>query len=156
MLKRDDKGLDVADFQRTGNVVASKTDDQFGSTGSAEAEIFFDGKGDWDALRSLAMWKMRWKARLRRYHDPGEMLLRTGSQIAIVSFREGLDKAISRKLPALLNKKFNIPLALSGNLWSTWWSSTYIKNGLLHTIGKKTVGSWLATRPPDNRSMIIH
>ncbi len=47
------------------------------------------------------MWKMRWKARLRRYHDPGEMLLRTAATIGMVSIREGLDKAIGKKAARL-------------------------------------------------------
>ena len=102
------------------------------------------------------MWQMRWKARLRRYHDPGEMLLRTAATIGMVSIREGLDKAIGKKLPGFLNGKFNIPAALTGNLWSTWWSSTYIKNGPIAWFGEHTLGTWLRTKPPDNRSTIIH
>lgn len=155
-IKRNDKALDIADFEQTGNLVESKVDDTFGSTGSAEAEIYWDGAGNWNALKAQAMWKMKWKARLRRYHDPGEMLLRTAATIGMVSIREGLDKAIGRKLPGFLNSKFNIPAALTGNLWSTWWSSTYIKNGPIAWFGEKTLGTWLKTKPPDNRSTIIH
>lgn len=154
-IKRDDRALDIADFEQTGNVVASKTDDTFGSTGSAEAEIYFDSAGDWLALKGNAMWKMKWRARLRRYHDPGEMLLRTAATIGMVSIREGLDKAIGNKLPGFLNSKFNIPAALTGNLWSTWWSSTYIKNGPIAWFGQHTLGTWLRTNPP-KRSTIIH
>jgi hypothetical protein len=155
-LKRDDKALDIADFEQTGNVVAAKTGDTYGSVGTAEAEIYWDCEGDWTACKGLAMWQMRWKARLRRYHDPGEMLLRTAATIGMVSIREGLDKAIGKKLPGFLNDKFNIPSALTGNLWSTWWSSTYIKNGPIAWFGEHTLGTWLRTNAPEKRSTIIH
>lgn len=154
-LKRDDQALDIADLQQTGNVVAAKTGDTYGSVGTAEAEIYWDCEDDWTACKGNAMWQMRWKARLRRYHDPGEMLLRTAATIGMVSIREGIDKAIGKKLPGFLNSKFNIPAALTGNLWSTWWSSTYVKGKGLAWFGEHTLGTWLQTNPPA-RSTIIH
>ena len=92
--------------------------------------------------------------RLRRLHDPAEMLTRTASTIAVATLVAALDKSVGA-LPGALGSKFNIPGTLTGNMWSTWWSSTYIKNGPFTALGHKTVGAWLKTNPP-TRSTVIH
>ncbi len=154
MLKGDDKGLDIGDMQRTGNVVDAPTDQLGGTMGSAQAEMYWDCTDAWSGCKGTAMWQMRWRARLRRVHNPGEMLERTASTIAVTSLVGGLDKAM-KKVPGKLGAKFNIPDFVQGNMWGTWWSSTYIKSGLFTWFGKNTVGAWLATNPPA-RSTVIH
>lgn len=153
-LERDDRALEIGDGKRTGNLQASPTDKLGGTMGSAEAEIYANCDTDWSGCKSNAAWQMRWKARLRRVHNPGEMLSRTASTIAVTSLASGLDKAM-KKVPAKLGGKFNIPDFVQGNMWGTWWSSTYFKSGLFTWFGKNTVGAWLATNPPA-RSTTIH
>lgn len=154
-LARDDKGLEVGDGARTGNLVATKTDEAGGTMGSAQAEMYWDCDADWAGCKGNAMWQMRWRARLRRVHNPAEMLERTASRIAVTSLVGGMDKAMKKGVGAV-GSKFNVPDFLHGNLWSTWWSSTYIKSGLFTWFGNKTVGAWLAANPPGDRSTVIH
>ena len=153
-LERDDKGLEIGDGDRTGNLVTTSTDQLGGTMGSAEAEMYWDCDKAWGDCKGDAMWQMRWRARLRRVHNPGEMLSRTASTIAVTSLAGGLDKAM-KKVPAKLGEKFNIPAFVQGNMWGTWWSSTYIKSGAFGWFGKNTIGEWLKTSPPA-RSTIIH
>jgi len=153
-LTRDDRALDIADGARTGNVVAAPTDNMGGTMGSAQAEMYWDCDSKWSGCIGDAMWQMRWRARLRRVHNPAEMLERTASTIAVTSLVGGMDKAM-KKVPGQLGSKFNIPAFVTGNMWGTWWSSTYIKGGLFTWFGNNTVGAWLAASPPD-RSTMIH
>jgi hypothetical protein len=153
-LTRDDKALEIGDGPQSGNLVAAPTDEKGGTMGSAQAEMYWDCDDKWSGCKGNAMWQMRWRARLRRVHNPGEMLERTASTIAVTSLVGGLDKAM-KKVPGKLGAKFNIPDFVQGNMWGTWWSSTYIKGGLFTWFGNNTVGAWLAASPP-SRSTVIH
>lgn len=48
------------------------------------AEYYYDGSGSWDTLKEEAMWNMKWRARLRRYHKeiaPGGEIVSTAMSI---------------------------------------------------------------------------
>lgn len=62
-----DKGLAVA--TKTGQM--PKVDAGWGNWRFAQAEFYFDDKGAWSELKKECMWKMYWRARLRRFAVSG-------------------------------------------------------------------------------------
>jgi hypothetical protein len=84
-LAADDRGLAFAAAGSGASLVDANVED----TGTAQAEMYFDAgpdsgcDGSWDNCVGEAMWLMRWKARLRRLHHPGEMAARSIARIAV-------------------------------------------------------------------------
>lgn len=53
----------------------------------AQAEYYYDDSGSWDDLKEDAMWNMKWRARLRRYHKeiaPGGEIVSTAMSLMSV------------------------------------------------------------------------
>jgi hypothetical protein len=62
-----DKGLAIA--TKTGQM--PKVDAGWGNWRFAQAEFYFDDQGKWSDLKEDCMWKMYWRARLRRFSVSG-------------------------------------------------------------------------------------
>jgi len=59
------------------------------------AEYYYDDSGSWDTLKEDAMWNMKWRARLRRYHKeiaPGGEIVSTA--MSLMSVPSGVLEAI--------------------------------------------------------------
>lgn len=70
----------------------------WGKVQFSEAEFYYDGSGSWDSLKEDAMWNMRWRARLRRYHEelaPGGQLVHTALSILGLAAPGGLLEGIA-------------------------------------------------------------
>lgn len=77
----------------------------------AQAEYYYDDEGDWDKLKEDAMWNMKWRARLRRYHKdiaPGGEIVSTAMSLmsvpagvldAIDFLQGGMDNLVGNLLP---------------------------------------------------------
>jgi hypothetical protein len=58
----------------------------WGKIQMSNAEYYYDGSGDWDKLKEDALWNMRWRARLRRYHQeisPASSLMKAASLLSL-------------------------------------------------------------------------
>jgi hypothetical protein len=101
MAARDDKGIDVADGNATGNLEAIED-----SEIRAHAEILFDcGKERWMQCRGNAPWQLRWRARLRRI-QPTERLIASAIEPAIVGTLTQIFNGVGDKyIGELLDKK---------------------------------------------------
>jgi hypothetical protein len=72
--RRLDKGVAIA--TSTGQLPKPKT--EFGNFRVAQSEFYFDHSGEWDKVKDDAMWKMHWRARLRRVDLNGFNLIEAG------------------------------------------------------------------------------
>ncbi|MCS6899625.1 MAG: hypothetical protein RMJ98_05125 [Myxococcales bacterium] len=83
----------------------------------AQAEYYYDDSGSWDSLKEDAMWNMKWRARLRRYHKEiapgGEIVSKAMSLMSVpagvldaIDFLQsgGIDNLLGSMLPGQ-NKK---------------------------------------------------
>ena len=70
-----DRGVNIVDFVPGGTTTAGVPIDKDGST-FAEAEMYFDCKANWSdaSCMDTAPWRMAWRARLRRVHDPVDFI----------------------------------------------------------------------------------
>ncbi|RYZ05492.1 MAG: hypothetical protein EOO73_19775 [Myxococcales bacterium] len=131
MVDRDAKGLEVADGNRSGNVVAVRTEEV-----EAHAEIYFDCDKQWmDDCRGDAPWKIGWKARLRRV-QPMKRLLTSAIEPGIVAtlsrFFEGAGEGANFGLGKIPHfDKFKI---LAPDVKDTWVydniTRNYVQKGL--------------------------
>jgi hypothetical protein len=72
--RRNDKGIAIA--TKSGQM--PKIEAGWGNWRIAQAEFYFDDPGEWDKLKGDCMWKMHWRARLRRFNISGINLSQWG------------------------------------------------------------------------------
>jgi hypothetical protein len=104
MSQRDDKGIDVADGARTGNVTPVSTDDI-----GAHAEMYYDTDKDWGGASGEAMWNMLWKARLRRMQPLQNLAATAAAPFVQETFKKMVGKGFDEILGAVLTRKADIP-----------------------------------------------
>lgn len=166
-LKQNDRGLTYVENFNAANLVAPP--DDLWKLGLAQAEMYHDCRTNWTACSNEAMWKMRWKARLRRLHDPRDLAVRSLSHIAtaelinvmhkyfakLVQFGEGRlgAYAAGRGGPLELITSF-----LRGNFYDTAIFNRGTQYGLdiFGTIAGSTVGKLLSQQPVEPENTIIH
>jgi hypothetical protein len=99
----DDKGIDVGDGSRTGNVTAVQT----GSIG-AHAEMYFNCEEGWSECKEKAMWELKWEARLRRV-QPFHVLASTAvEQIAVTTLMKLANKGATDFMNSLVHDHLNV------------------------------------------------
>jgi hypothetical protein len=103
-LDRDDDGLELADQQRTGSLVAEEDE----GTVWAQAEMFYDCTGAWSTCNANSMWTIRWKARLRRIQDVESMAGQAAAQILAEGLLAGFGH-VNKTLTQGAEDNFNIP-----------------------------------------------
>jgi hypothetical protein len=89
-----DKGVQIADFlggAKGGSSDGYKVDEK-GAT-FAGAEMYFDCESEWsdDECVTRAPWRMAWRARLRRVHDPVDFITSDLGQTMVNALYGGLD-----------------------------------------------------------------
>lgn len=151
MLKRNDKGLEVADGNRTGNLQAAEIPQV-----KAQAEMYFDCSGNWESCRGNAMWSLRWRARLRRIQQLDHMLLDVAEVVTVEAIVNGAYKAFGRMVHNVAGG-FEVDTL---NLRDTWLTSQIrgAIRGQGHQVmdGKfRSVGAYLMGNPP-TRSVVVH
>jgi hypothetical protein len=139
--------------------------------GTAQAEMYHDCEAAWDGCSPDAMWTMKWKARLRRLHNPAEMAARSISQIAIDAVVGAVENAFGTITGAAETAATNWVgrHAQQGGFWSqAWgflrgnlWSNVYPRlpwDPIGWTTGQteETVSSVLGRDPPPPSEAIIH
>lgn len=91
---RNDQGLEVADWRRTGNV-ESIANQPVG----AHAEMYFECEGGWEDMSggwgtlgcsTNAMWQIRWRARLRRVHPMEALFEASAKQVLSAALSQGI------------------------------------------------------------------
>jgi len=169
-LARDDRGLSYVD----GGSTAQLRDANVRSLGTAQAEMYWDPidcDGTWGGCKDEAMWKMRWKARLRRLHNPVEMAARAIVDIVVDEVVGAASDAISTVTGAIEGGVLDaagqasggggfwsgIELVLRGNLWDQVYSRLPVDpigtaTGALET----TVREGLSQDPPAPDEQVIH
>ncbi len=113
MLARNDKGLDVADGPRAGNVTEVET-----AWTRAQAEMFFDCTGPWatGSCMGNGLWALRWKARLRRIQPVDQMIAEAGEAVVVQSLVSGLYRIFGKMTKNVARSKFGMPDILTSNL----------------------------------------
>ena len=110
----------------------------WGKVQLAAAEFYYDRAGSWSSIKDEAMWNLRWRARLRRYHAdnaPG------GSQISTVLSKVNLPNLgpVSQAIDLVQQGAG----ALSGG-WLGWGSTSQSTKRRLQDLyvkdAKKTTG----------------
>lgn len=88
-----------------GKKVAFQPPDFWGKIQLSASEFYYDDKGEWDKLKKDAMWNMRWRARLRRFHPenaPAGALTKALSLLSVPgSLLAALDMYNTGELPGL-------------------------------------------------------
>jgi hypothetical protein len=97
LAQRDDRGLEVADGDRTGNVQPIERDEIV-----AHAEMYFECQKRWSGCKGDAAWKLGWRARLRRV-QPLERLAAGALAPAFTIAADKLGKKL--KIPDFVMKK---------------------------------------------------
>jgi hypothetical protein len=123
--------MELADMGRTQVKLAAwgknaiKPPPFWGKVQFAMAEFYYDDSGSWDDLKEDAMWNMKWRARLRRYHKE----IAPGGQLASAAMN--LMSAPSGILDAIDFMQGGGIDSLMGNLGgnSENLSSVYTKQG---------------------------
>jgi hypothetical protein len=168
-LASDDRAISFA----AGGGGAHVTDAGVEALGMAQAEMYFDCDQNWDVCGDDAMWKMRWKARLRRLHDPRQVFARSAANIASAELVNAMHRTIlhfarlgEARLGTLAGQNGQggvwekIANALRGNTWDTAFlnrGDTFFTQGSpLDWAASQTVGKWLAQNPPAPNQVIIH
>jgi hypothetical protein len=168
-LTGNDRGIAFVNAGSRRNVLELPFEDY--EQGRAQAEMYRDcAGGAWAACDADAMWMMRWKARLRRLHNPVEMAQRSLAQIAMAELINAMHRVLVR-VSANLEGRAGAWLGqreqgfwaraanfLRGNLWDT----AYLNRGTvgpwdpLGWVSEQTVGRALAADPPAPNELIIH
>ncbi len=105
MSFREDRGIDVTDGSRSGNVTPVVT----GSIG-AHAEMYFDCQEKWSGpCQEEAMWDVRWRARLRRVQPLATLASTAVEQIAVETLISIASGAADLFLDKLLHDKLKVP-----------------------------------------------
>jgi hypothetical protein len=131
--------------------------------------MYHDCTTSWTDCSNEAMWKMRWRARLRRLHDPRDLALRSLSHVATAELINVMHKYFAKlvqygegKLGAYAAGRGG-PLALitsflRGNFYDTaiFNRSTQFGLNVFGTIADNTVGKVLSQQPVQPENTIIH
>jgi hypothetical protein len=169
-LARNDRGLTYVERGSDANL----RDANVRALGTAQAEMYWEPiecDGTWGACKDEAMWKMRWKARLRRLHNPVEMAGRALVEIVVGDVVGAASDAISTATGAIEGGVLDgvgqasgggsfwsgIELVLRGNLWNEVYSRLPVDpigtaTGALET----TVREAISQDPPAPNEHIIH
>jgi hypothetical protein len=150
--------------------------------GTAQAEMFWDTgttgpdgdaadisgcDGSWSSCKGNAMWLMRWKARLRRLHDPREMALRTAENIIVTDITGAIERNLG-KLAGLGEGAFGnwargrrwelLSNVIRGQTWSAAYSfyKDVLHGPSVRTGVEQTIGDRLSANPPAANELIIH
>jgi hypothetical protein len=156
MLSRNDRGLDVADGPRLGNVTEAET----GWT-RAQAEMFYDCTGPWAQGQCMmdSAWAIRWKARLRRIQPLDQMIAEAGEAVVVNSVVSGLYRIFGKMTKNLARSKLGMPDILTTNLADTWLTNELIRKrareAAFRSDAFENVGNFLVRNPP-SRSTVIH
>jgi hypothetical protein len=124
-----DKGVVIA----TTIGLMPKVSVSFGGWRIAQVEFYFDDKGKWDKLKEDCMWKMGWRARLRRFELGG---LNVAGYASDAVLGKMFDK-LGEKLGDWINGKTSSILTSGG------------VQGAFDKLGdelKKVVGDWGAIK----------
>jgi hypothetical protein len=168
-LAGNDRGLT---FVEGGNG-AHLLDAQVAALGTAQAEMYHDCEGAWDVCGDDAMWRMRWKARLRRLHDPRVVFSRSLANIASAELVNAMHRTIlhfarlgEARLGTLAGQNGQggiweqISNVLRGNTWDTALlnrgDTFFTQWSPLDWAAQQTVGRWLSQNPPDPSQLTIH
>jgi hypothetical protein len=152
---------------------AARMDAQAYDLGTAQAETYWDSgegagcDGSASNCRPNFMWLMRWKARLRRLHNPAEMLVRAGASIAVTELVDQVQGAMGA-LSTRAGDRFanwarggqweQVSNFLRGNLWDAVYRNTREHLGFnpVSWGANETVGEWLAREAPPPDQILIH
>jgi hypothetical protein len=168
-LGGNDRGLAFADRGNTANLLDARA----ATLGTAQAEMYHDCAENWDVCGDEAMWRMRWKARLRRLHDPRAVFARSLANIASAELVNAMHRTIlhfarmgEARLGTLAGQNGQggvweqISNVLRGNTWDTALlnrgDTGFTEWGALDWVSQQTVGRWLAANPPDPSQLTIH
>jgi hypothetical protein len=121
--RKMDKGVAIA--TSTGQLPQVNT--QFGNFRVAQSEFYFDHQGKWDDAKDDAMWKMWWRARLRRVDLSGFNLINVG----MGKLTGYLTKLGGDKLGKWLNGKSTIGALFGQSIYdaASDWLGDAIKSG---------------------------
>jgi hypothetical protein len=153
MSSRDDKGLDVADGNATGNVQAVENDDVV-----AHAEMYFDcPKARWMDCRGQAPWQIKWRARLRRI-QPIERLIGTAVESAIVATLTQMFNGAASMAGDKLAGKLGIAKIFVPKIKDTWYfrevSRNVVQRGLYGSGAFDGVGNYIINH--SDTGMTVH
>lgn len=153
MASRDDKGLDVADGNASGNVQALENDDIV-----AHAEMYFDCPANrWMDCRSSAPWQIKWRARLRRI-QPVERLVGTAVESAIVATLTQMFNGAASMAGDKLADKLGIAKIFVPKIKDTWYfrevSRNVVQRGLYGSGAFDGVGNYIVAH--SDTGMTVH
>jgi hypothetical protein len=148
MAERDDKGLEVADGDQSGNVQALENEEVV-----AHAEMYFDcGKPRWMDCRSDAPWQLRWRARLRRV-QPLDRLLATAIEPGIVATLSQMFNGAGDKAGSKLRDKLGISKIIVPKVKDTWYfrhvTRNVVQRGLYGSSAFDGVGNYIISHSDD-------
>ncbi len=164
--ERDARGIAIADSGQGGETRAPGA-----ATVRAQAEFYFDCKSAWGGCKSNAMWRLFWRARLRRvYGATGEDVL----QVALQVMPYG-NKSAFGLVEDVLNWKYadasgNSPFKGISKIPGTVTSVSPVHLGPIETIvewGDRPISAWIESAlnqsnlhprqdGPDARREMIH
>jgi hypothetical protein len=153
----DDQGVDIANGGAGGTGLGDQFDYHWAL---AEGEYFYDTHDAWQEAMGDAMWNIRWKARLRRVHDPVSMFDAAGFVTGWVTngVNRYLTDAIRVRIPAQgLNW-------LRTSAFDTWWSNMLFRKrfrgwlgGVTYGANMENLGQWVMGHIEGNaRSKMVH
>jgi hypothetical protein len=169
-VERDDRGLTFVEQGSTAHLRDANVE----TLGTAQAEMYWDPvdcDGSWDGCKAEAMWKMRWKARLRRLHNPVEMAGRAAVNIAVSDVVSAASDAIGMLTGAIEDAALDglgsasqgggfwsrIELVLRGTLWDAVYSRLPVDPiGWATGELEGTVREALEQDPPAPNELVIH
>jgi hypothetical protein len=88
--RRTDKGLALA----TKSGAMPETHASWGDWRIAQAEFYFDDKGAWSKLKEDCMWRMGWRARLRRFELGGLNVAGYGTDLVLSKMLDKLGEKL--------------------------------------------------------------
>jgi hypothetical protein len=153
MAARDDKGLEVADGNATGNLQAVEEDDIV-----AHAEMYFDCDSPrWMDCRGQAPWQLRWRARLRRI-QPLERLVASGIEPAIVATLTQMFNGAGDKYGNKLVDKLGISKIVVPKIKDTWYfryvARNVVQRGLYGSGAFDGIGNYIISH--SDNGMTVH
>lgn len=146
MLKRDDRGIEVADGDATGNVASVNP-----PWIRAQAEMYHDCTQAWEWCRSNAPWTLNWRARLRRIQRIEDMAARAGERVMVESLVNGANKMLGRAAKNALTRR-GFPDILTENFKDTWL--TMEARNLVRRAAYWSIGGRIMASPPSGPTVI--
>lgn len=132
--RRNDKGVAIA---ASSGMPMPKT--EWGNFRVAQAEFYWDQKGQWKDMKDECMWKMAWRARLRRFQISGLNLADAG----LGKIFDLIKKPLGDKFDTLLNKFGTIDALLGKYAYDKaedWLQDAF--KGLGKPLDNK-IGKWI-------------